>query len=206
MPSTHKLRGLRMVLDPKSSWDDLIKYRLGLMKSVLKENAFPSLGDLLCMRYFDNPATLESRTINDTLIDCSGHGLATQGIFTIVPNSRVTNRAEPNHVSVIKNGHVLVWGLTREATWMIVTVHFDILSEGTKDAPETDTVNRVYGREADLPTLLEWGPLKPVEVWDMFSAAAARRMNSRKAAYKSARELYEEFEVQDQVVDITRLK
>lgn len=183
MPSTEGLRVfVRKDQLSDEEWFGLIEARRELIKPHLDSFTFPELSLLECMRY-ESGFTHLGMDVSTSTGD-ERFSLKTQGIFFRQPWDAVERIPGTGCVRGYPNGTMRVWGLTRSAMWVLVTICFvGELGYKERGRERASSVNIV---EADLTTIIaetKWGPQR---MWEELGKIIKGFAERRRALYDNA--------------------
>ena len=200
MPNTE---GLEVLIQKQtlttSDWLKLIEARCALIKPYLGSFTLSKLGDLKCLR---TELSFTHRLLDDFALFTAGDHLSalnTQCIFYCpktgikrIPNSGY--QAPPGGVSC-PDGIMHIWGFTRAASWVLVTVNFK---------GEAGYKNRGYERAygvcveiASLEEIVAKTESTPEEIWKELGRAIKEWTRRREELYHEALQMAQIVETEE---------
>lgn len=190
MPNT---TGLDLLARKKTlttgEWHQLIEARRLLIKPHLNSFTLRELGDLECLRTetFMHSLRIDSPTITGD----ERFSLKTQGIFhrpssgiQRIPNSGF--RGSPGEGSC-PNGTMFIWGLTRDALWILAEITFT--GEAGYKRRGYERAQTVDIQESDLITIVDATKSTPIAIWEKLGEVIKSWVQFREGLYHQALEL-----------------
>ncbi len=201
MPNTE---GLELLARKKpltaGEWHQLIEARHSLIKPHLNSFTLSELGDLKCLR--TETFSHELRFDSPTLIGDERFSLKTQGIFDRpysgiqrIPDSGF--RGAPGEGS-IPDGKMYIWGLTRNALWVLVEVTFK--GEVRYKRRGYEKAETVDIQESDLITIVDMTKTELEEIWKHLGETVKGWVQSREHLYNVALELGRIVEIEELIL------
>jgi len=183
-------------------WLILVEARAEQAKLFLKISSLPELGHTKCLKLhsledshpleFDSPRLIG---VDDTPF----LSLKTQGIYSLSCKNYHPDtgyKAPPGGVSY-PDGHMALWGLTRDGEWVVVMVNF----VGVADYKYGKEVARsVKILQTDLATMVNVTGVEPETIWDKLGEVVWELTRRRERLYKEALGLAQALEMQDKII------
>ena len=206
MPDT---KGLELLVRKQpltdDDWFSLIEARCSLLEPHLNSFTFSELGNFNCLRSGLNETHaiwMDNET--GTIIGDHRVGLDTQGIFCC-PKSSIERipgsgyQAPPGGVSC-PDGKMHIWGFTRYAEWILITVEFK--GEPGYKGRGYERAGRVYIEKADLKAIVAKTRSTPEEIWRELGRAIRNWTERRRQLYHKAREIARTVEIEELVLSL----
>jgi hypothetical protein len=208
MPNTEGLKILvRKQPITDDDWFRLIEARCSLLKSHLNSFTFSELGSFNCLRSGLNEThAIWKDNETGTIIGDHRVGLDTQGIFCC-PKSSIERipgsgyQAPPGGVSC-PDGKLHIWGFTRYAEWILVTVEFK--GESGYKCGGYERAGRVYIEEVDLETIIAKTKTTPEEIWRELGRAIRNGTERRRELYENALGIARTVEIEESVLSLRK--
>jgi hypothetical protein len=185
MPST---KGLEMFLRKESlneqEWLGLIEARRDLIKPLLNSFTLRELGALECLRSELNFTHALKQDAPEVVSDA--YSLKTQGFFQVQPWSAIKRFRDtgfqPGPAGVAcPDGEMLVWGLTRDAEWVLAKIVFQG-EAGYKDRG-LERANRVEITSVDILTLAQRTGVSLERIWTTLGEEFEKWLEHRLSSY-----------------------
>lgn len=206
MPSTKGLELLVRKTKPDyGEWLELLEARRSLLKPHLDSITLQQLGDVKCLlsESFDTPLRLGLRLSAHTSTGDARFSLKTQGIFakkwqsTHIPNTGF--QAYPGGISS-PDGFLYLWGLTRDALWILVKVDFHG-EAGYKNRGKQAAVS-VDIQEANPARIVEETSSTALDIWQRLGEATHGWLQDRRMLFLQIEELVHQVMAEEQALSV----
>jgi len=212
MPDT---KGLELLVRKQpltdDDWFSLIEARCSLLKPHLDSFTFSKLGDFNCLRSGLNEThAIWKDNETGTIIGDHRVDLGTQGFFCC-PKSSIERIPGSGYQAPLggvncPNGKMHIWGFTRYAEWVLVTVEFKVEFKGEPGYKGRgyERAGRVFIEEADLKTIIAKTRSTPEEIWRELGRAIRNWTERRRELYNKALGIARTVEIEELVLSLRK--